>query len=205
MKDQFDLDDLFESDMPQPPTGRTPHVPSQPVVTTWTTGTPAEVKIVSTSVPSNTEVLTNRRDSRVKGCLGVVAGMLFSLVVGVAIGWLIFRGGSDQVIDPDVDPVDGAYVAMFYNDTDLGKYTESQREFLNSVNTANYLEERKVNWKKIDTDPMDISRLEKPFQVMSEKHRSKEPWIVIASGKKFASEPIESNDQAMKLLQKWIK
>jgi hypothetical protein len=67
------------------------------------------------------------------------------------------------------------------------------------------LEERNVNWKKIDTDPLDVANLEKPFQVMAEKHRSKEPWMVIATGKKFASEPIESDEQAMKLLQKWVK
>lgn len=189
---EFDLDDLFEQ--PKSEATPAPAVPAKSVVAIEEQESPVNVH----------QVLIERANGRVKGCLGVVAGMLFSLVIGIAIGWLMFRGGSDDTVDPDVDPVDGAYVAIFYNDTDLGKYTESQREFLNSVNTANYLE-GKANWKKIDTQPLEISQLEKPFQVMSEKHRSKEPWIVIASGKKFASEPIESNDQAMKLLQKWIK
>lgn len=206
MKDQFDLDDLFEPDMPQPPTGRTQAVPEKPVVT-WTTGTPAEVKIVSTSIPvSTTEVLMTRRDGRVKGCFGIAGSMLFSMLVGIAIGWMLFSSGSGgDAVEPDTDPVSGEYVAIFYNDTDLDKYTQSQRDFINSAITADFLQDRNVNWKKIDTDPLDVSKLEKPFQVMADKHRSKEPWIVIASGKKFASEPIESGDQAMKLLQKWVK
>ena len=196
MKEQFDLDDLFESDMPQPPTGRAQAAePEKSVVMPAKEQHPINVH----------QVLTERADGRMKGCLGVAAGMLFSLIVGVAIGWLVFRGGADEAVEPDVDPVDGAYVAIFYNDTDLGNYTKSQRDFINSVDTANWLEEHKVNWKKIDTEPLDVSKLEKPFQVMAEKHRSKEPWIVIAAGKKFASEPIETDEQAMKLLQKWVK
>lgn len=184
MKD-FDLDDLFESDEPKAKVDTAPAVQAKPV--------------------DVTQVLIDRRDGRVKGCLGVAGGMLLSLLIGLAIGWFTFRGSSGgDTVDPNVDPVSGAYVAIFYQDTDLQQYSASQREFLNSVNTANWLEEHKANWKKIDVDD-SVDRLEPPFLIMAEKHRSKEPWIVIAAGKKFASEPIESNEQAMKLLQKWVK
>jgi hypothetical protein len=199
VKEQFDLDDLFEPDMPQPPTGRTSAVPEKPV---------GEI-VINPLSPAVAELMTGkpRGSGAVKGCLLPSVLVVIALAVGFGLGALVgsWRGSDSVVVDPDTEPVDGAYVAIFYNDTDLGSYSASQREFLNSVNTANYLEERKVNWKKIDTEPLEISNLEKPFQVMAEKHRSKEPWIVIASGKKFASEPIDSNDQAMKLLQKWIK
>ena len=199
MKDQFDLDDLFEPDMPQPPTNRTQTTePEKPVVMLGDDRFAGSADHVAWT-PSQTK---NGMD-----CLLPTVLVVIALAVGFGLGALVgaWRSAGGDVVEPDTDPVDGAYVAIFYNDTDLGSYSASQREFLNSVNTANYLEERKVNWKKIDTDPLDVSNLEKPFQVMAEKHRSKEPWIVIASGKKFASEPIDSNDQAMKLLQKWVK
>jgi hypothetical protein len=196
VKDQFDLDDLFETKLDelkedQPAAA----VPQKPVVTQ------------TVNHPNGDAAFAPLVSSSRYGCLWPAGIATIALAVGFALGlqFASWRGADGDTVDPDVDPVDGAYVAIFYNDTDLDRYTPSQREFLNSVNTANYLEERKVNWKKIDTQPLEISALEKPFQVMSEKHRSKEPWIVIASGKKFASEPIESNDQAMKLLQKWIK
>ena len=187
MKD-FDLDDLFETDEQKPQVEPAPVMQAQPVVVT----------------PTVSNQLRSRANMRALGCLGVAGGMLLSMLIGLTIGWFAFRSGSDGIVDPVIDPVSGAYVAIFYQDTDLQQYSSSQREFLNSVNTANWLEEHKVNWKKIDVDD-SVDRLEPPFPIMAEKHRSKEPWIVIAAGKKFASEPIESNEQAMKLLQKWVK
>lgn len=196
MKDQFDLDDLFEQSKSEATPA--PVVPAKPVVATGDDRFAGSADHVAWTPPQGKKGM---------GCLLPFALVTVSLAVGFALGMLFAscRGADGDTVDPDVDPVDGAYVAIFYNDTDLDRYTPSQREFLNSVNTANYLEERGVNWKKIDTQPLDISKLETPFQVMAEKHRSKEPWIVFASGRKFASEPIDSNDQAMKLLQKWIK
>ncbi len=140
--------------------------------------------------------------------MSVPTGFAFvSLAVGFALGLLFasWRGDDGDTVEPDTDPVNGAYVAIFTTTQIWAATRLHSVEFLNSVNTANWLEEHQANWKKIDTEPLEISNLEKPFQVMAEKHRSKEPWIVIATGKKFASEPIDSNEQAMKLLQKWIK
>jgi len=183
----FDLDDLFESDEPQATVKPSPAVQAKPVV------------VSDISSP----VYIQRTASKGIGFIAFFASVFAAMMLGFSLGYYLPQRGGESV-DPDVDPVSGAYVAIFYQDTDIQKYSSSQREFLNSVNTANWLEEHKVNWKKIDVDD-SVDRLEPPFPIMAEKHRSKEPWIVIAAGKKFASEPIESNEQAMKLLQKWVK
>lgn len=200
MKEQFDLDDLFEPDQPQPPTGRTAAKSEESVgEIVINQKSPAVIELMATGGSKSTK--------KAMGCLLPSVLVVIALAVGFGLGAVVgsWRSSGGDAVEPDVDPVSGAYVAIFYNDTDLGNYTKSQRDFINSVNTANWLEERNVNWKKIDTEPLDVSKLEKPFQVMAEKHRSKEPWIVIAAGKKFASEPIETDEQAMKLLQKWVK
>lgn len=180
MNDSLDLDDVLESDAKPQANQPTPVVAQIPVLT--------EAAV--------------SHDSRALKLLGMIAATVVSFVIGFGICAFLLRDGSDT--DPDVDPVDGKYVAIFYDDQELQSYSASQREFLNSVNTANWLEEHKADWQKIDEQD-DVSKLPKPFQVMAEKHRSKLPWIVIASGKKFASEPIESNDQAMKLLERVVK
>lgn len=197
MKDQFDLDDLFEE--PQSQAKPAQVEPAKPVVML------GDDRAFRDDLHS--PVYVQRSSKTGFGCFIPTTLILIALAVGFGLGALAgaWRSAGGDAVEPDVDPVNGAYVAIFYNDTDLGEYSKSQRDFINSVNTSNWLEEHKVNWKKIDTDPMDVSKLEKPFQVMAEKHRSKEPWIVIAAGKKFASEPIESDVQAMKLLEKWIK
>ena len=180
MNDSLDLDDVLEGDAKPQANQPTP---------------------VVTQVPVLTEAAVSH-DSRALKLLGMIAATVVSFVIGFGICAFLLRDSSD--VDPDVDPVDGKYVAIFYDDQELQSYSASQREFLNSVNTANWLEEHKADWQKIDEQD-DVSKLPKPFQVMAEKHRSKLPWIVIASGKKFASEPIESNDQAMKLLERVVK
>lgn len=103
-----------------------------------------------------------------------------------------------------IDPVDGVYVAIFYDNKQSSALTDSQREFLNSANTAQYLDERTTNWKRIDVDD-DLAKLDPLFAAMASRHRTRLPWIVIASGKKYASEPIESAEQASALLKKWLK
>lgn len=204
-KEVFDLDYLLESDLPAPQAKPAPVVPQQPVVT-WTTGqlpvNPLPVQPITVNWTESSKSETPKPN---RPWFAFVASVLGFALLGFAIGYSVAHvtNGGDTV-EPDTDPVTGAYVAIFYQDADIQEYSSSQREFLNSVNTANWLEEHHANWKKIDVDDK-VDRLEKPFQVMAEKHRAKEPWIVIAAGKKFASEPIESNEQAMKLLQKWVK
>ena len=202
MKDQFDLDDLFEE--PKSEAKPAPVEPAKPMVMLGDGRSP---ELVPNAIAGGQVIYTPecRVSVQRSGCFIPTTLILIALAVGFGLGALVgaWRSGGGDV-EPNVDPVSGAYVAIFYQDADLQNYTPSQREFLNSVNTANWLEEHKVNWKKIDVDDK-VDRLPEPFPIMAEKHRSKEPWIVIAAGKKFASEPIESNDQAMKLLQKWVK
>lgn len=181
MTDSLDLDDVLGEDA-QPQEVKT---------------SPAVIKVPA--VDHVAETKPRSRGWSIAGMSLLVCGMF---ALGVAFQWWRSGGGDD--VPPDVDPVSGTYVAIFYDDAEIQDYTPSQLEFLNSVNTANWLEERKADWQKIDEQD-DVSKLPKPFQVMAEKHRSKLPWIVIASGKKFASEPIESNDQAMKLLERVVK
>lgn len=180
MNDSLDLDDVLGEDA-QPQEVKT---------------SPAVVK-----VPAVDHVAETKPTSRGWSIVAFILAACLMFGLGMAVAH--WRSGGDDV-PPDVDPVSGTYVAIFYDDAEIQDYTPSQLEFLNSVNTANWLEERKADWQKIDEQD-DVSRLPKPFQVMAEKHRSKLPWIVIASGKKFASEPIESNDQAMKLLERVVK
>ena len=193
MKDnEFDLDDLFETKLDELSEDKpSPAVHEKPVV--------------KQSDDLHSPVYIQRSSTK-SGCFIPTALILIALAVGFGLGAFVgaWRSAGGDTVEPDTDPVSGAYVAIFYQDADIQEYTPSQREFLNSVNTANWLEEHKVNWKKIDVDDK-VDRLPAPFPIMAEKHRSKEPWIVIAAGKKFASEPIESNEQAMKLLQKWVK
>jgi hypothetical protein len=192
----FDLDDLFESDEPKAKVEPAPAVPSQLMGVNG--------RALASDWRDEMQTVPARSLSGWSSVFSFLAVMLICFATGIGVGAAMFRGGSGDTVEPNVDPVSGAYVAIFYQDTNLQQYSASQREFLNSVNTANWLEEHKANWKKIDIDD-SVDRLEPPFPIMAEKHRSKEPWIVIAAGKKFASEPIESNEQAMKLLQKWVK
>ena len=187
MKD-FDLDDLFESDEPKAKADTSPVVQAKPVDVS----------------DFHSPVYIQRTANNGISVVAVFASVFAAAILGFSLGYLLLPRHGGNTVEPNVDPVSGAYVAIFYQDTDLQQYSASQREFLNSVNTANWLEEHKANWKKIDVDD-SVDRLEPPFPIMAEKHRSKEPWIVIAAGKKFASEPIESNEQAIKLLQKWVK
>lgn len=194
MKD-IDLDDLFATDATPAKVEASPIVQHPSGVVT---AGRVVIQQPCEASPKNANSSSFSWGAFVSGFLTATA---IAVVIRVLFAFIVSDGGAP---DPDVDPVNGACVAIFYQDTDLQNYSASQQEFLNSVNTANWLEERKVNWKKIDVDD-SVDRLEQPFPIMAEKHRSKEPWIVIASGKKFASEPIESNEQAMKLLQKWVK
>jgi hypothetical protein len=199
VKDQFDLDDLFETKLDELKEDKPAAVvPQKPVVAI------ADDRHAGSA---DHAAWTPPQTKRGFGCVVPIVLVTIALAVGFGLGALVgsWRSAGGDVVEPDTDPVSGAYVAIFYNDIDLDKYTKSQSDFIKSAITTGWLDEHNVNWKLIDTEPLDVSNLEKPFQVMAEKHRSKEPWIVIASGKKFASEPIESGEQAMKLLQKWVK
>lgn len=183
----FDLDDILEPssnrDAKQKPVEAAPDLPK------------------AAGADIDHHALERKQNSRAWSLLGLLLGMCLCFGLGYGVSAWLDSGGE---VVPDVEPVKGSYVAIFYQDSDIQTYSASQLEFLNSVNTANWLEEHKVDWQKIDEED-DVSRLPEPFRIMAEKHRSKLPWIVIASGKKFASEPIESNEQAMKLLEKWVK
>jgi hypothetical protein len=199
VKEQFDLDDLFEPDQPQPTTGRTTTVPEKPV---------GEI-VINPLSPAVVELMTGkpRGSDAAKGCLLPSVLVVIALAVGFGLGALVgsWRSAGGDVVEPDTNPSSKTFVAMFYDDKQLDSYTKSQRDFLNSANTSIWLDERNVVWRKIDVEPLEVSQLEPEFQTMAEKHRSKMPWIVIARGTKFASEAIENEEQAMRILQKWIK
>lgn len=199
MKDQFDLDDLFETKLDELSEDKSSAaMPAKPVVMLGDDRHAGYSDHVAWSAEQTRKGI---------GCLLPTVLVVIALAVGFGLGALVgsWRSSGGDVVEPDTDPASKTYVAMFYDDKQLGSYTKSQRDFLNSANTSIWLDERKVVWRKIDVEPLDVSQLEPEFQTMAEKHRSKMPWIVIARGTKFASEAIENEEQAMRILQKWIK
>ena len=130
--------------------------------------------------------------------------LLFTTIVfgGLYVRTLIRGGGTDDGGD---DPAPkGKYVAIFYDDDEMSEYTSAQRNFLNSVDLTNYLEENTDAWHRLDIDD-SVSKLPSVFRQMAEKHRTSLPWVVVVAGGKFASEPINDSEQTYELFKKWLK
>lgn len=119
--------------------------------------------------------------------------------------WNIMPGPEPHP-DPNVDPVDGSYVAIFYDDKQKGEYTADQITAMDSVDTAQFLDDNVSGWHKIDVEPMeDLSKLGAIYVEMAKEHRPKLPWAVVRSGKKLGSELITDSDELKKLIKRTIK
>lgn len=107
---------------------------------------------------------------------------------------------------PDIGPVDGAYVAIFYDDAAKHTYTKDQIAAIDSAAVAEFLDTKVTGWKKIDAVPMqDLSGLAPVYTAMADEHRAKLPWAVVYAGKRKGSEPVVSADELMKLVERTIK
>lgn len=137
-----------------------------------------------------------------------VSGWLFGFVLFLALTFFVLWLSAIfphviPVPHPDVDPVDGAYVAIFYKADELGEYTESQRDAINSAAIASYMDEHATDWKKIPVGQTDeLHNLPSVYAEMAQTHRAKLPWVVIRSGRKFSSEPVQDENQLLGLLKK---
>lgn len=135
------------------------------------------------------------------------AGIFAATTILFALLWIrtlipVTDGETDE--DPDVEPVSGAYVAMFYEKGKLDDYSKEAREALMSVEITNVLEQAEANWLKIDVE-QDLSKLDDVFRRMADMHRSKMPWAVAMKGRKVSSEPITSTEQLKALLERRLK
>lgn len=107
---------------------------------------------------------------------------------------------------PDIGPVDGSYVAIFYDDAAKHTYTKDQIAAIDSAAVAEYLDTKVTGWKKIDAVPMqDLSGLAPVYAAMADEHRAKLPWAVVYAGKRKGSEPVVSADELMKLVERTTK
>lgn len=137
------------------------------------------------------------------------AAMLAFSTVTFALLWLstfITIPNPGPSPDPNVDPVDGAYVAMFYDDEEKGTYSQDQVVAMDSAAMAEYLDGKVTGWKKIDVDQLDeLKHLNPIYSELADQHRSKLPWIVVRSGRSLGSEPIENPDQVIKVIERTLK
>lgn len=205
--DDFDLDALL-ADTPVRPEPRKDPEPTAPAAV----ANPVPVQRPQTYSGEHYQaasVPTKDMSHRVLLILGVLFAMACSMGFGVLICFLLMRTPGDvDPVDP-VDPVSGRYAAIFYQDTDMPSYTKEQQEFIQSALVSEWFDEKKVTWIKFDEDDVDtdaeIDALPDPWPVLAEKHRTSSPWIVIASGKQFVNDKIESFDQVKKLAGKVLK
>jgi hypothetical protein len=121
--------------------------------------------------------------------------------------WLsTFRFAPGPGPDPNVDPVDGAYVAIFYDDKEKGTYTPSQVAAMDSAAVAQFLDDSVTGWKKIDVDQIDeLKNLNPVYAEMADMHRAKLPWVVVRAGRKLGSEPVSTPDELLDLVKRTVK
>jgi len=177
---------------------------STPSVTPLRADPISKDKDVSLSVVEHTE--TRIRDAT-KRQFNPWVTILASTTIFFAVLWIraITGGGPGPGPEPGPGPTPaGSYVGIFYNDADVGKYTQGQRDFLNSAAVAGYLEKHATNWKKLDVDE-SVAGLDPVFQEMADQHKTSLPWMVIRNGKRFSSESIVNADQSLALLKKWLE
>lgn len=133
------------------------------------------------------------------------AALLAFLAVTFACLWLSAIWPSVGP-NPDVDPVDGAYVAIFYDDEEKGDYTADQITAMDSAVVAEFLDETVSGWKKIDVDQLDeLKNLKPVYAEMADVHRAKLPWVVVRSGRKLGSEPVTTPDDLIELVNRTAK
>lgn len=124
--------------------------------------------------------------------------------------WVSTFESCQRVVPPKPDdgtvviPEGDVFVGIFYEDTDMGSLTDTQRRFLQSADVTAYLQEKAKDWKKLDAQD-DVSAIHPVYKEMKDQHMSRLPWIIIKSGSKMASEPILNYDDSMALLKKWLK
>lgn len=132
----------------------------------------------------------------------LVAALAFMTVFFAVLAMKAYWPSDDRVgPGPGPDPVDGAYVAIFWDDEQLQSYSASQREFVQSAVVAAYLDDKATEWYRIDVDE-NTDGLPAIFREFADMHRSRAdaPWLVAQSGRKLKSEPIVSVEAAMKTL-----
>lgn len=108
--------------------------------------------------------------------------------------------------NPNVDPVDGAYVAIFYDDKEMGDYTQDQVAAISSAAIAQFLDENVTGWHKLDvTDLGELENLNPIYAEMADQHRSKLPWVVVRSEGNLGSEPITDPDALIEVVKRTVK
>lgn len=107
---------------------------------------------------------------------------------------------------PGPKPVDGAYVAIFYDDAEKQDYTQDQITAMDSAAMAQFLDATVTGWHKIDAQPMEsLDKLDPIYTEMAKEHRAKLPWVVVRAGKRLGSEPVTTPDDLMNLVKRTVK
>lgn len=107
---------------------------------------------------------------------------------------------------PHVDPIDGAFAAIFYDDKDKNEYSQDAINAMDSVDTAKFLDEATTGWKKIDVDDLDdLKNLHPIYAEMAGMDRPRMPWMVVRSGRRTGSEQITTEEELKSLVNRTIK
>lgn len=127
-------------------------------------------------------------------------GLVLIMVVIASIFaglWLREKFGPILDIEPKPRPGSKA-VGIFYNDEDFPKYSQDQRDVLNSTKVLDALGQ--TPWIKIDEDDITTA-LDPIFEPLIELHKPKLPCIVISTGRKLVSDEIKDEEQVLELLK----
>lgn len=126
--------------------------------------------------------------------------ILSILVITLSVMLVLEKMPTDERDDDQPNPTPGkTALALFFDDKEKASYPKEARYALESSKIPQAA--KSILYHRIDMDD-NIEALDPIFTDLKDQHMSKMPWVMLSVGKKLISEPLESEDQVLSMLDK---